>query len=77
MNVNDSIFFIFYAKGIEVAGKYKMILNSDATEFGGFNRVDATKIHHTFPEGYAGRRNHLCAYIPSRTCFAFAKIEAK
>jgi 1,4-alpha-glucan branching enzyme len=52
-----------------------MILNSDAPEFGGFNRVDATKIHHTFPEGYAGRRNHLCAYIPSRTCFAFAKVE--
>lgn len=61
--------------GVEVPGTYKIILNSDAPEFGGFNRVDSTNIHQTFPEGYAGRRNHMCVYIPSRTAFVFAKAD--
>lgn len=61
--------------GVEVPGKYKIILNSDAPEFGGFNRVDSKLLHQTYPEGYAGRRNHMCVYIPSRTAFVFAKAD--
>lgn len=56
-------------------GKYKIVLNSDTAEFGGFDRIDMNNVHMTFPEGYAGRQNHMCVYIPSRTCIALAKID--
>ncbi|KAK6042147.1 alpha amylase, all-beta domain protein [Cooperia oncophora] len=47
---------------------YKMVLNSDEERFGGHNRLQFGSEHHTFPEGWNGRRNHLCVYAPSRTC---------
>lgn len=61
--------------GVEVKGKYQIVLNSDAAEFGGFDRIDMKSIPLTFPEPYAGRKNHICVYIPSRTCIALAKID--
>lgn len=74
-NFHNSKSFSDYKVGVEIPGEYKIVLNSDAPEFGGFNRVDSTSVHQTFPEGYSGRRNHMCVYIPSRTCFVFAKID--
>lgn len=50
-----------------------MILSTDDTEFGGHNRVNNSCLHFTTAEGYAGRRNYLQAYIPSRIGLVFAK----
>ncbi|VDN33256.1 unnamed protein product [Cylicostephanus goldi] len=57
-----------YKVGVEVPGTYKMALNSDDEDFGGWNRLKRDSEHMTFPEGYAGRRNHLLVYAPARTC---------
>jgi len=75
LNFHNSKSFTDYKIGVEVAGSYKIILNSDAPEFGGFSRVDSKNLHQTYPEGYSGRRNHMCVYIPSRTAFVFAKAD--
>uniref|UniRef100_A0A0M3IT66 Alpha-amylase_C domain-containing protein n=1 Tax=Ascaris lumbricoides TaxID=6252 RepID=A0A0M3IT66_ASCLU len=54
---------------------YALALNSDHEEFGGMSRIDNSQHFVTFPEGYAGRRNHLCVYIPCRTAIVLEKIE--
>jgi 1,4-alpha-glucan branching enzyme len=46
---------------------------SDSDTFGGQNRLNPTQEYHTFPEGYAGRANHLCVYIPSRVVIVLTK----
>lgn len=51
------------------------MLNSDEVLFGGINRIDSAQAFPTFPEGYAGRRNHLCVYIPCRTAIVLALKE--
>lgn len=51
------------------------MLNTDDAEYGGFNRIDTSLKHHTFPEGYAGRRNHFVVYIPSRTALVLARSD--
>ncbi|EFO21494.2 hypothetical protein LOAG_06995 [Loa loa] len=66
-----------YKIGIEVAGEYVLALNSDDSEFGGFNRLDKNQHYFTFPEGYANRRNHLCVYIPCRVAIVLEKISEK
>ncbi|KAG5684753.1 hypothetical protein PVAND_013967 [Polypedilum vanderplanki] len=74
INFHSTKSFTDYKVGVEVPGSYKIVLNSDAPEFGGFNRIDSSNVHQTFPEGYAGRRNHMCVYIPSRTAIVLAKV---
>ncbi|VDN23465.1 unnamed protein product [Gongylonema pulchrum] len=48
---------------------------SDDPEFGGFSRLEKKQLYHTFPEGYAGRRNHLFVYIPCRVAIVLEKVE--
>ena len=52
-----------------------MVLNSDSPRFGGHDRIDESVSHHAFDEGYAGRRHHVCLYIPCRTAQVLAKVE--
>ena len=47
------------------SGKYKLILHSDAPEFGGFDRLDATT-------EYFSINGTLKVYLPSRTALLFA-----
>lgn len=56
-----------YRVGVEIPGSYKILLNSDDPNFGGFNRIDASVIHHTFPEEFNGRKNSVLVGIV--TCF--------
>jgi len=67
--------FSDYKVGVEVGGKYKIVLDSDAEEFGGHKRLDHNTEFFTFPEGYAGRMNHMCVYIPSRVAIVLAKFD--
>ena len=49
-------------------GKYRMIFNSDAPEYGGHNRLPPDQCHLTIPDSSKDRhRNLLSLYIPTRT----------
>lgn len=81
----NNLFFVFnfhptnsftdYRFGLDLPGTYKIILNTDDSLFGGFNRVDTSVKHMTFPEEFAGRKNSLLAYVPCRTALVFAKVD--
>lgn len=71
-NFHNSKSFTDYRIGVELAGKYKVILSTDDKEFGGFDRIDKNVEHHTFPEGWAGRRNYMQLYIPCRVAIVLA-----
>lgn len=66
-NFHHNKSFSGYKIGCEVAGKYEICLDTDDHKFGGHGRRDSSVPAHTFPEGYNGRRFHLCVYLPSRT----------
>uniref|UniRef100_A0A1I8B6N8 1,4-alpha-glucan branching enzyme n=1 Tax=Meloidogyne hapla TaxID=6305 RepID=A0A1I8B6N8_MELHA len=74
-NFHSTKSFSDYKFGIEEAGVYQLALNSDDEKFGGHNRLKQSQEYHTFAEGYAGRRNHLFAYIPSRVAIVLKKKE--
>lgn len=67
--------FSDYKVGVDVPGKYKIVLDSDAEEFGGHRRLDHNSEFLTFNEGYANRRCHMCVYIPCRVALVFAKFD--
>ena len=52
---------------------YKIILESDSQEFGGFGRLNSSTEFRTLGDGYAGRENSLMVYIPARTAFILAR----
>lgn len=67
--------FSDYRVGLDTPGKYKVVLDSDAEEFGGHKRIDRTVDHFTLNEPYAGRRHSIKAYIPSRVGLIYAKVD--
>lgn len=73
INFNGHQSFADYKVGVEAHGAYHIVLNSDDEQFGGHSRVHNDQTFCTFPEGYAGRRNHLCVYVPTRTALVLAK----
>jgi 1,4-alpha-glucan branching enzyme len=62
--------------GIPVApGKYKIILNSDKHEFGGFDRVDQQQLYFAQPVGENPANGYqLKLYLPNRTGLVLRKI---
>jgi len=64
-----------YRIGVNVGGKYRIILDSDALEFGGHGRLDHSTDYFTFDEGFAGRQYSMMVYAPCRTCFALARVD--
>lgn len=66
-SVPDYEFFVPWA------GKYKVILNTDAAQFGGHNRVDESVVYTSNPSKDDGR-HFIYAYIPNRTAMVFKKI---
>jgi len=73
-NFHVSKSFSDYKIGVEVPGKYRIVLDTDDKEFGGQGRRDPTVEAHTFPEGYNGRRCHLCVYLPARTAMVLVRV---
>lgn len=58
-NLHPTKSFVDYRVGIEEAGEYHIVLNSDAKQFGGFDRIDTSVKFFTVPEEYCGRKNYL------------------
>jgi len=71
-HVNKS--FADYRVGVEQPGYYRVVLDSDAEEFGGHKRVDHSVQHQAFDEPYAGRPYSMNIYIPCRTAQVYAKV---
>lgn len=56
-----------YRIGIEVEGTYRCVLDTDAKEVGGFNRIDGNTRFFTTPMEWNGRKNWTHVYVPCRT----------
>lgn len=74
-NFNSTKSFPDYRVGVERGGKYRIVLESDAEEFGGHKRLDHGTDYFTFPEPYSGRRNSMLIYIPSRVGIILAPVD--
>ncbi|EEC04590.1 1,4-alpha-glucan branching enzyme, putative [Ixodes scapularis] len=51
--------FTDYQLGIDVPGEYRIVLDTDAEEFGGHRRIDHSVRCFTFDQPYAGRRHSI------------------
>lgn len=71
-NFHPTESFSDYRVGVETAGTYKIVLNSDRKEFGGYDRIDEGTRFHTTPMGWNNRANFTQVYIPSRTAIVLA-----
>jgi 1,4-alpha-glucan branching enzyme len=56
-----------YRIGVEVAGEYRLVLDSDSRDFMGHGRLDPAVAYFTQPGDWDGRRNSMQVYIPCRT----------
>lgn len=66
-NFHPTNSFADYRVGVEESGTYRIVLNSDSPEFGGFNRIDQGTRFFTTPLEWNGRKNFTQVYIPTRT----------
>ncbi|KAK4750560.1 hypothetical protein SAY87_004042 [Trapa incisa] len=71
-----------YKVGCDLPGKYRVALDSDASDFGGQGRVGHDVDHFTSPEGIPGvpetnfgnRPNSFKVLSPPRTCVAYYRV---
>ena len=72
-NFHHNKSFPDYKVGVHFPGSYQIILDTDSSQFGGFDRLDHSTEFQTLGEGFAGRENSLLVYIPSRSAFVLAR----
>ncbi|KAL3289626.1 hypothetical protein HHI36_023036 [Cryptolaemus montrouzieri] len=73
-NFHPTQSFVDYKVGLEGSGEYRIILCTDESRFGGYNRIDLSVPFFTKDEGFAGRRHSMQVYIPSRCAIALAHV---
>lgn len=61
-----------YRVGVETAGTYRALLNSDAKAYGGCGRVDAGARYFTTALPWNGRSNFTQVYVPTRSAVVLA-----
>ncbi|BFZ04265.1 hypothetical protein BsWGS_07304 [Bradybaena similaris] len=71
-NFHPSNSYTDYKIGVQLPGVYKIVLDTDAEEFGGHKRLDHSVQFVTFPEPWCDRANHTFVYIPSRCAIVLA-----
>ncbi|RDW78823.1 1,4-alpha-glucan branching enzyme GLC3 [Aspergillus mulundensis] len=74
-NFHPTESFTDYRVGVEQAGTYRVVLDTDDEAFGGLGRIDKGTRFFTSDMGWNGRRNFLQVYIPTRTALALALEE--
>jgi 1,4-alpha-glucan branching enzyme len=67
-NFHPTNSFADYRIGVEQSGTYKIVVNSDAPEVGGFGRIEKDTRFFTTPFPWNNRKNYTQVYIPTRTC---------
>ncbi|CAM1509309.1 Fc.00g030480.m01.CDS01 [Cosmosporella sp. VM-42] len=71
-NLHPTNSYSDYRIGVEVAGTYRTVLNSDSKEVGGFNRIDESTRFFTTAMEWNNRKNWTHVYIPTRTALVLA-----
>lgn len=66
-NFNPVKSFADYRVGVEQSGTYRVVLDTDSKDVGGFSRVDESTRFFTTPFAWNGRKNFVQVYIPTRT----------
>jgi 1,4-alpha-glucan branching enzyme len=66
-NFHHSQSFPDYRIGIEQAGTYRVVLNTDLKDYGGFERIDSGTRFFTTDMEWNGRKNFTQVYLPTRT----------
>lgn len=56
-----------------VAGKYRVLLNTDAKQFGGFGLADDNTEHFTMPDGRYTDKQQLLLYLPARSAIVMKR----
>ncbi|KZW04008.1 glycoside hydrolase [Exidia glandulosa HHB12029] len=74
-NLHPTQSFADYRIGVDVPGKYKVVLSSDEKRFGGYDRIALDAEYFTTPLEWNGRRNWTQVYIPTRTAMVLAKAD--
>jgi len=76
-NFHPSSSFTDYRVGVEQAGTYRIVVNTDSPAFGGLGRVQDGEGQRFFTTDFAwnGRRNFLQVYLPTRTALVLALEE--
>ncbi len=59
------------------AGKYRPILSSDNSRYGGQDRIDEAMTYYTLPSAGTGSQHFLMLYLPARTGVVFRREEFK
>ena len=67
--------FTDYKIGVDVGGKYRVALDSDAKEFDGHGHIDHNIDYYTKQEDWDGRSHSLMVYIPSRVALVLCKVD--
>ncbi|WP_421919571.1 alpha amylase C-terminal domain-containing protein [Marinifilum sp.] len=75
-NLNPSESFTYYGIPVE-AGKFEIVLTSDSSKFGGFNRVDDQQTYFSKPDAQLSKKHRLYLYLPSRTSLVLKHIPPK
>jgi 1,4-alpha-glucan branching enzyme len=58
-------------------GRYRIVLNSDSPDYGGFGRIDENIDYFTQWDGKVGSPHFLKLYIPNRTAIVFEKQKTR
>lgn len=72
-NLNPTKSFADYGFAVE-PGKYRILLNSDAKEFGGQGLVDASITYYSSPDYATAPRHMLKIYLPARSALVFKRF---
>ena len=70
------LLYSFTDYGIPVKGKFRIVLDTDDPEFGGFNRIDRNAVYLSMKKAERNIINaplYLYLYLPSRTALVFKK----
>ena len=65
-----------YQLPVPQAGRYRVLLNSDRSEFGGFNRLDDSLLYDTLGGGGTATAPQLRLYLTTRTALVLGAAEA-
>lgn len=74
LNFHPYLSFTDY--GIPVAGRFRIVLDTDDQVFGGYNRIDRTRVYLSIKKGERNIINaplYLYLYLPSRTGLVFKR----
>lgn len=73
-NLHPTKSFEGYMIGVPFDGTWEVVLNSDAPEFGGMERIDETVRHFARADPYHDRPARMQIYTPARSCVVYRLV---